>query len=122
MIRTRLSLAALLLALFAGTACSSAGTGASNRTADVVTSEEIATVATFTVMDALRRIRPAWLRARSNASPPVVVVDGVRMGSIEVLHTLRIDQFVEIRHRTGSDATTQYGTGVAGGVIELTSH
>ncbi|MEK9499727.1 hypothetical protein [Gaopeijia maritima] len=122
MTRPRLALMTLLVALVAGSACSTAGTGSSSRNSSVVSAEELQTVATFSVMDALRRIRPAWLRARSNASPPVVVVDGVRMGSVEVLHTLRADQFVEIRHRTGSDATTLYGTGVAGGVIELTTH
>lgn len=120
--RLRLTLAVLFVALVAGSACSTAGTGSSSRNTSLVMADELMTLSTLSVMDALRRLRPAWLRARSQSSPPVVYLDGVRMGDLDVLHTLRADQFEQILHRSGPDATTLYGTGVAGGVIELTSH
>ena len=50
---------------------------------------------------------------------PVVFIDGVRRGGVEVLQNFQATQVVEIRRRSGTDATTLYGTGVGGGTIEV---
>lgn len=111
---------AIFVALLGSSACATGGAPSqgSSRNADLITAEELRSVASFTAYDAVRRLRPAWFRYRGG-SPPVVFVDGVRMGGPDVLHDYRATQFVEMRHRSGPDATTLYGTGVGGGTIEL---
>ena len=109
---------ALLLLLLAA-ACSTTGEGSTRRNANLITAEELQPLASFSALEAVRRLRPAWLRVRNAASPPVVFVDGVRMGGPELLADFRAADFVEMRHRSGPDATTLYGTGVGGGTIEL---
>lgn len=111
---------AVLLLLVAG-ACASAGGSGTSRNSNRITAEELETVATFSAYEAVRRLRPAWLRVRTQAAPPVVFLDGVQMGGPETLENFRASQFREILHRSGPDATTLYGTGVAGGTIELVS-
>ena len=111
-------LAAIVIVALAS-ACTAATGGGTRRNADVITAEEIAEFAGFNAREVVQRLRPAWLRGRGAADPPVVFVDGIRMGGLEVLNTLQTSQFREIRHRSGPDATTLYGTGVGGGTIEI---
>ena len=92
-----------------------------SRSGDVITAGELETVAQFNVLEALRRLRPTWLRVRSRSTPPVVFIDGMRRGGLNVLQDFRASEIVEIRRRSGTDATTLYGTGVGGGTIELTT-
>lgn len=115
----RLSVAFLVVAV-AG-ACATSGGSGTSRNSNRITAEELETVATFSAYEAVRRLRPQWLRVRTQASPPVVFLDGVQMGGPEVLNNFRASQFREMLHRSGPDATTLYGTGVAGGTIELVS-
>jgi outer membrane cobalamin receptor len=48
-------------------------------------------------------------------------MDNVRAGDVNMLPTIPVDDIGEIRFITGSDATTRWGTGVTGGVIEIIS-
>jgi len=48
-----------------------------------------------------------------------VYVDNVRAGGTDFLTARPLDGIVEIRYHNGRDATTKWGTGVGGGVIEL---
>jgi outer membrane cobalamin receptor len=50
---------------------------------------------------------------------PVVYVDNVRFGDLETLQSIPITGIAEIRYMSGPDATTRWGTGVLGGVIEV---
>lgn len=111
--------AAVLLLVLAGGCASSNGEGGPRRNADLITAEEFAGFAGTTAYEVVQRLRPNWLRGRSAADPPVVFVDGIRMGGVQVLSTLQTTQFREIRHRGGPEATTLYGTGVGGGTIEV---
>lgn len=114
-------LALFLLMLAAACSTTTGGQGGTRRSADLITQEELQTVSNLSVYDAVRRLRPAWLRVRSAAAQPVVFVDGARVGDVNVLNSYRAAEFVEIRHRNGRDATTLYGTGVGGGTIELST-
>lgn len=78
--------------------------------------------------EAIERLRPQWLRRRTTSSVtqpegdyPLVYVDNVRAGDINVLPTIPIDDIGQIRFVNPADATTRWGTGVTGGVIEITS-
>ncbi len=111
-----------LLIVLVSTGCSTTG-GRTSRSgnSDLLTATELEPMISLTAYQAIRRLRPNWLNARGNAPPPVVFVDGVRMGGLEVLSSLSATDFVEMRHRSAPDATTLYGTGVGGGTIELRS-
>ena len=112
--------AIVLAVVIAGCASTSPpGTSVPSRSGAVISAGELGTVAQLNVLDAIRRLRPTWLRVRSRSSPPVVFIDGVRRGGVEVLQNFQATQVVEIRRRSGTDATTLYGTGVGGGTIEV---
>ena len=74
----------------------------------------------------VRQLRPQWLRARgvtsfreSRVELPVVYVDNMRFGDLAVLQDIPIGEIAEIHYISGPDATTRWGTGVSGGVIEV---
>ncbi len=46
-------------------------------------------------------------------------MNGSRWGNVERLREIPIAQIVEIRYRSGQEATMRYGQNVAGGVIEV---
>lgn len=116
--RTSSRIAALLFLGLAG-ACATTTDGGPRRDSEVITADQIAEFVGTDAYEVVQRLRPAWLRGRSAADPPVVFVDGIRMGGVEVLRTLQTTSFREIRHRSGAEATTLYGTGVGGGTIEV---
>ena len=92
---------------------------------NVITREQLAELpGHLTAFDAVRRLRSTWLRTRGAASTRgnlqvQVYVDNVRAGGIDFLQSRSLDGIVEIRYHNGRDATTRWGTGVTGGVIEL---
>ncbi len=91
----------------------------------VLTSEDLASTNELTAYDAIQRLRPLWLRPRAPSArgpaPIVVFVDNVRIGGVDYLSNLSLNDVEEIRFINPSDATTRWGTGVAGGVIEVTT-
>jgi hypothetical protein len=50
---------------------------------------------------------------------PLVYVDEMPYGDLATLQTIPIIEITEIRYINARDATTRWGTGVAGGVIEV---
>lgn len=80
-------------------------------------------MAVQTLYEAVQRLRPAFLRARTtSAGPgflPVVYVDGMRKGSPEILRTIPTSEVAEIRYLTVQDATTRYGMNVEAGVLDV---
>lgn len=91
---------------------------------DVLASEEIERTAAVTAYDAVRQLRPEWLRRRGrssiqNATAEVLVVylDGARLGNVQILNSITVGSILEIRHLDGRDATTRFGTGHAGGAL-----
>lgn len=77
------------------------------------------------VLQAIEQLRPMWLRTRgtdpsgSSQTMPVVYIDGIRAGELEMLRSIQIEEVDRLRYVNPRDATTRWGTGVAGGVIEV---
>lgn len=76
--------------------------------------------------DAVRRLRPEFLRNRGARSlgdarpePLVVYLNGVMAGGVEALNQIPATDVRSIRYLNGRDATTRYGTGHGGGVLEV---
>lgn len=120
--RAPMATAALLVLAACATSVGGSARGARN----VITAQEIATTTAQDAYDVIARLRPRWLQSRGAASIrdpapqlPVVYVDRIRMGGLEVLRTLNITDILELRYYSASDATTRYGTDHAGGVIEV---
>ena len=105
-------------------ACS-AGAGSDSNPAPrgVLTSEMVLETQESDLLAAVQRLRPQWLRARGAARisggnlTVTVYVDDVRRGDVSFLRTIRIEGVNQVQFLTGAEATTRWGTGVAGGVI-----
>ena len=84
-------------------------------------------MANLSAFEAIRLLRPRWLQARGNANlggpplVPVVMVDRARFGVLEDLKQITVQDVESIRFIPGRDATTIYGTGYGGGIIEVTT-
>ena len=105
--------------------CSSAGTGsATSRFSNVVTTEELADVDYMNGLQALRRLRPNWLRVRGQGTFSRqayagirLYVDGRRRNDIFELERIQTSDISEMRFLTGREATTRYGTDHGDGAI-----
>lgn len=80
----------------------------------------------LTAMSLIRRLRPAWLRARGpntfndpSSQFPVVYIDEIRHGSLATLHRIPVGEIYRIEFFGTSDATTRWGTGHLAGVINI---
>ncbi len=77
--------------------------------------------------EAVATLNRSWLRSRrgvSLTSGPAfarVVVDGVPRGELGSLRQMTIGNIETMRLLSAPDATTKYGTGYPGGVIEVTT-
>jgi outer membrane cobalamin receptor len=134
----------LTLILFLVTACAGparapdeAGGGDSNR----LTQEQLAGAQVETVFDAVRRLRPNWLRQRAvnslqggntagapisvggstPSSEVVVYVDGARVGGPEVLRSIPANAAEAVEYLDGASATSRFGTGNVAGAIVITT-
>lgn len=78
-----------------------------------------------TVMQFLRRVRPAWLRSRGSnsftaagAMYPVVYIDNIRrQGGLSALFQVPLSEVRRMEFIGPGDATTRWGTGHQSGVI-----
>lgn len=71
-----------------------------------------------TAMEVVRRLRPGWLLARG--ADPVVYVDNVRRpGGMDALFSVPVGQIRLLEFIGAADATTRWGTGHTGGVIQV---
>ena len=118
----------LRVALLAGlVACSTGSAGARpSYDRDVITAEEIRPTSARTAWDAVKLLRPQFLQGRGVSSvrsptpaEPVVYVNGVSYGPPASLERIRALDVLDIRWLSASDATTRYGSGHVGGVIEV---
>lgn len=119
---------ALFVLVFGLAGCAVKPESGSARSTDVLTAEELQEVPVTTAYDAVRRLRPTWLRVRSapttgNPVPerPVVYVDGMRSGAVGILRNIRRENVVRIEYLDPSDATNRYGTGHTGGALLVTT-
>ena len=93
---------------------------------DLITESELAEVDAINAYTAVQQLRPQWLRSRGAASfrdsegtSARVCVDNMPLGDLASLQNIPIFGITEIRYISGPDATTRWGTGVVGGVIEV---
>jgi hypothetical protein len=110
----------LVSACASGTGGGSGATTAAppRRSSPVITAQEIAAASGSSAYDVVRQLRPAWFVTRGG-NEPVAYVDGVRYGTLDDLRNVAVDTIREIRWIDSRDATTRYGTGHQGGVIEV---
>jgi hypothetical protein len=98
------------------------------RSARVLTADEIAEVAVTTAYEAVELTRPQWLTTRSSPTmgnpqptPPVVYLDGIRVGDLDELRRIRATVVERMEYLSPSDATTRFGTNHNGGAILITT-
>lgn len=122
-----MNVARSLLILFVSTSlvgCASAATGASGRSANLISQQELGEMTGgLDAFQAVERLRPRWLGRQSTSlsasSSAGVVVDGLTRGGLELLQGLRVENIAEMRFLPASDATTRYGSGYPAGIIEV---
>jgi hypothetical protein len=130
--RTLCSLFGLLLLFLVG--CGTAReTGQIPSSREVLTAQEISRSGALTAYDAIRTLRPAFLRAegpkavlpypRSTIYPiyTVVYLNGMYTGELDSLKDMTAQNIDEIRYIEANDATLMYGTGHSAGVIMVTT-
>jgi hypothetical protein len=133
---SRLSLVAGLLLL---ASCSTTGRSASegstegsraraSRSSKVLTGEELASVFELNALQAVERLRPAWLRNRGLVSMENQQFQGVRLyvdgnprGYMADMAEILVSDIEEMRFMDSREATTRFGTGYPDGVIVITT-
>ena len=103
-------------------ACASGG--ATARDANVITAPELSRSRAANAYDAIRHIRPEVLRTRDPGSVvyfrpnrPVVAVDNVLVGGIEVLQAMPLDTVARIEYVRAGEAAKRYGATFGNGVM-----
>lgn len=116
---------ALMLCL---SGCASGGSGNSGprRSGDTITSEDLAQLGQVTLLQAIRELRPGWLRARSptslnttDANIPQVILDRQPYGDWNSLRDIPIIEVASVRYLPAREATTFYGPRFTGGVFDI---
>jgi hypothetical protein len=91
----------------------------------VIGAAELAKLSGSTAYDAILRLRSTlpFSSVAANASPglapPEVYMDNVRFGSLVLLQSVPINSVQEIRFVSGIEASTRFGSGHTGGIIEI---
>lgn len=122
--RTLLPLLALGLLAGVGGCAASGSTGSSSGSRDVISAEQLAELPSMSALDAVRRLRPRWLRVRGQDNVgtdqgPLVIVDDVPMGSTEMLDAYQIRDLAEIRYLDPNRAMLRYGDRAGAGAVLL---
>lgn len=95
----------------------------------VLTSSEIQASGTRNALDAVRRLRPELLTRRADAlaaadqyrGAPVVYVNGVLQGGLDMLESIPASAITEIRYLSGTGAADRFGVRHPGGVIAVST-
>ena len=120
----RTVLVLLLATASAGCATGTAEERQAMSSLNVLSGDQLRETGGTTLWDALRQLRPQWLRPRASASlisgagdEPIVYLHGIEHGGLETLQRMNIDQVRRVEFVDGRDATTRFGTGHGSGVI-----
>jgi len=130
-LRHPLTIAGLVIA----SACSSSGGAASTPDArpapsqdrNLLTQDELQRTAGSDLFDAIRILRPQWLRQaptiirQGGEGSLLVYLDGVRYGDATSLRQISISVVQEVRFLSPSEAQGRYGTQDLHGVIAVTT-
>lgn len=122
-----LRLLALLPPLFFAACVSGGGVGRrAGSSTDAISEEDLSGLSGISAYEAVERLRGTWLRGRAGAFPsdsgrtyPMVFVDGRPWGELDALHQIDVNIVATIRFISAVDATTRFGTGYPGGIIEV---
>jgi hypothetical protein len=102
-----------------------AGRGRAGGSTNVITRQQLEALETMSAYDAIQRLRPTWLRSRGPTSLgggptlPRLHINTSRSSGLEELRTIPIHEVETMEYIGPGDATTLYGTGYPGGVIEV---
>lgn len=113
-----------LVFVAAGCATASGSSGDEpRRDRNLITREEIEALPTLTGYQIVQRLRPAWLRSRGpvggGSGYARVFQDGMEMGDLGSLRNITSESIQRLRYIPATDATTRFGTGYTGGIIEI---
>jgi hypothetical protein len=129
-----------MLGAAACSSSSSSGTSAAPKPGpNLITADEIARVNVQNAYEAVQKLRPAMLRQRQVASANgqggvmkdaptgssvaagevMVYMDNTRLGDVEQLRQISVASIAAVRYFSASEAQTKWGSGHAGGVIEV---
>ncbi len=128
----------LVLVAALGWACSGATSAGSGTTADrpapaqrynanVITAAELSRISATSLEEAVRALRPTWLRNAPSTIRPgaegtvVIYLDRVRLGGPENLRQINPMQVSEVRYYSPSEAELRFGPGHLHGAIEVTT-
>jgi len=127
--RTRRS--CLLALLAAATACASGAgpeTGPLRRSgdADRLTRDDVMATHTSDAFEAIRVLRPNWLRKRGQMSVTQdsdiqVYLDHVQLGGVEMLRSIPVSTVGSVQFLDAASATQRWGTGHVHGAILVTT-
>ena len=121
--RQRIIAPLAMLVLLAACATSGVSSGESSgprRRTNVIVPEEWQGLNLTTAFEAVQRLRPSWLEARGRTGLPAVFRNSTKWGSDpRALDAILLEGVDELRFMSGPDATTRYGTGYPGGIIQV---
>lgn len=120
------SLAVVAVCGLIGFACASQGT-VKRTQHNVVTADELARAGNVSLYDALRNVRPIFLRSRgpgvagTQAAPPVqVYVGALEMAGVEHLSEIMARNVAEVRYLSAREANARFGSNHGGGALLIT--
>lgn len=115
--------------------CASTGSNPNaGRSPDLITEDEIATSGASNALEAVRRLRPNWMRARGissigrvSAPTPVIAtyLDGQRLGDLSSLRLLSVAGIKSMQWLDAARASTLLsglGSDAIGGAIVIKTH
>ena len=100
----------------------------SGQNPDLIGNWELQELPDYNALEAIRRLRPAWLRAGTRPAVavgrtstfPRVHLNGVPLASFDQLEEISATDIREMRFLNGPDASTRFGTGYVNGAILIT--
>ena len=102
-----------------------AGTRRGGGSTNLITRQQLEALETMSAYDAIQRLRPTWLQSRGPTSLgggptlPRLHINNSRTSALDELRTIPIHEVETMEYMGPGDATTLFGTGYPGGVIEL---
>ena len=123
--RRHLTLLVAPLLLAGCLSASRSGSAEGERDSERISPEQLEAQPAGNLYEAVQRLRPIWLRGRgpfSTTRPQSfaeVFVDDRYYGPLETLREFDVATVSEVLFLSGRDATTRFGTGYPGGVIQI---
>lgn len=114
------------LIVLAASACAHVPVADQSSAPNVITADQIATTQATNAYEAVQKLQPNFLVTRgptsllgTSSATPNVYLDDVRYGSMPSLRQIPAQSIATIRMYRAWEATTKFGTGNMGGVIEV---